>query len=125
MTKLDPQVMNIFTKDYTSTAEEATKVRFGLSGNLIHNHFSGFLHTLKKSGINKIFPNAVIDAYLFDPCGYSVNAVLPGVSRKNSLSASFFHSLLMFRFDFRATISQSISHQKIIAPTLALRPMHR
>jgi S-adenosylmethionine decarboxylase len=56
MTKLDPQVMNIFTKESTTTAEEATQ----------------------KSGIDKIFPNAVIDAYLFDPCGYSCNAILPG-----------------------------------------------
>lgn len=55
MTKLDPQVMKIFTKEYSSTTEEATE----------------------KSGIDKIFPNAILDGYLFDPCGYSVNAILP------------------------------------------------
>lgn len=55
MTKLDPEVMNIFTKDVCSTQEECTK----------------------KSGIDTIFPNAILDAFLFDPCGYSVNAILP------------------------------------------------
>lgn len=55
MTKLDPEVMKIFTKEVSSSAEEATK----------------------KSGIDTIFPNALLDAYLFDPCGYSVNAILP------------------------------------------------
>lgn len=55
MTKLDPEVMKIFTKNVCSTADEATK----------------------KSKIDTIFPNAILDAFLFDPCGYSVNAILP------------------------------------------------
>lgn len=55
MTNLDQDVMNIFTKDVCSTSDECTK----------------------KSGIDKIFPNAILDAFLFDPCGYSVNAILP------------------------------------------------
>jgi len=55
MTKLDEDVMKIFYKENTATAEEASQ----------------------KSGIDKIFPNAILDAFLFDPCGYSVNAILP------------------------------------------------
>lgn len=55
MTNLDPKVMEIFTKDVCSTSEECTE----------------------KSGIDKIFPTAILDAFLFDPCGYSVNAILP------------------------------------------------
>jgi len=55
MTKLDPEVMKIFTREVSSSAKEATK----------------------KSKIDKIFPNALLDEYLFDPCGYSVNAILP------------------------------------------------
>jgi S-adenosylmethionine decarboxylase len=55
MTKLDVDIMKIFTKEFSSSAEDASK----------------------KSGIDKIFPNAILDAYLFDPCGYSVNAILP------------------------------------------------
>ena len=47
--------MKIFTKEFSSSAEDATK----------------------KSKIDTIFPNAILDAYLFDPCGYSVNAILP------------------------------------------------
>lgn len=55
MTKLDPEVMKIFTRDVSSSAEEASKL----------------------SKIDTLFPNAILDAYLFDPCGYSVNAILP------------------------------------------------
>lgn len=55
MTDLDQDVMDIFTKNVCETSEECTK----------------------KSGIDTIFPNAILDAFLFDPCGYSVNAILP------------------------------------------------
>lgn len=55
MTKLDPEVMSIFTKEHSSTAEECTQ----------------------KSGIDTLFPNAILDGFLFEPCGYSVNAILP------------------------------------------------
>jgi len=55
MTDLDQNVMDIFTKNVCKTSEECTE----------------------KSGIDKIFPNAILDAFLFDPCGYSVNAILP------------------------------------------------
>lgn len=58
MTKLDPEVMKIFTREVSNSAEDATK----------------------RSKIDTLFPNAILDAYLFDPCGYSVNAVLPKVS---------------------------------------------
>lgn len=53
MTDLDPKVMAIFTKDVCNTALEATQ----------------------KSGIHKLIPGMVIDDYLFDPCGYSMNGV--------------------------------------------------
>lgn len=55
MTKLDPEVMSIFTQECSKTAQEATI----------------------KAKIDTIFPNAILDAYLFEPCGYSVNAILP------------------------------------------------
>lgn len=55
MTELDPEKMKIFYQEYTSSATEATK----------------------KAGIDKIFPNAKIFDYLFDPCGYSMNGLLP------------------------------------------------
>uniref|UniRef100_A0A182K1I2 Uncharacterized protein n=1 Tax=Anopheles christyi TaxID=43041 RepID=A0A182K1I2_9DIPT len=53
MTDLDPNVMAIFTKDCCTTAKEATQ----------------------KSGIHRLLPGMVIDDYLFDPCGYSMNGI--------------------------------------------------
>ncbi|KAG7188090.1 hypothetical protein KM043_015940 [Ampulex compressa] len=58
MTHLDPQVMAIFTRDVCSSADEATQ----------------------KSGIDKLIPNMIIDDFLFEPCGYSMN----GVSKNGS-----------------------------------------
>ena len=58
MTKLDPEIMKIFTREVSSSAADAAK----------------------RSKIDEIFPNAILDGFLFDPCGYSVNAVLPKVS---------------------------------------------
>jgi hypothetical protein len=58
MTKLDPEVMKIFTREVSNSSEDATK----------------------RSKIDTLFPNAILDAYLFDPCGYSVNAILPKVN---------------------------------------------
>ncbi|XP_015604035.1 S-adenosylmethionine decarboxylase proenzyme isoform X2 [Cephus cinctus] len=53
MTHLDPDVMAIFTRDVCSSATEATQ----------------------KSGIEKIIPSMMIDDFLFEPCGYSMNGV--------------------------------------------------
>lgn len=60
MTDLDPKVMAVFTKDVCSTALEATQ----------------------KSGIHKLIPGMVIDDYLFDPCGYSMNGVSKSCGKK-------------------------------------------
>lgn len=53
MSDLDPEVMSIFTREESSSAAEATQ----------------------KSGIEKLIPNMVIDDYLFEPCGYSMNGI--------------------------------------------------
>ncbi|XP_021202175.1 S-adenosylmethionine decarboxylase proenzyme [Bombyx mori] len=53
MSDLDPQVMDIFTREHSHDAAYATK----------------------ESGIDKILPGMVIDDFLFDPCGYSMNGV--------------------------------------------------
>ncbi|KAL0870913.1 hypothetical protein ABMA27_004744 [Loxostege sticticalis] len=53
MSDLDPAVMDIFSRASSATAAEATKA----------------------SGIDKIIPGMVIDDFLFDPCGYSMNGV--------------------------------------------------
>ncbi|PNF23869.1 S-adenosylmethionine decarboxylase proenzyme [Cryptotermes secundus] len=57
MSDLDPEVMAIFTREESSSAAEATQ----------------------KSGIEKLVPNMMIDDFLFEPCGYSMN----GISSKN------------------------------------------
>jgi len=54
MTELDPEIMKIFYQENTNSAAEATK----------------------KSGIDKLFPNAKIYDYLFEPCGYSMNGLM-------------------------------------------------
>ncbi|CAB3230209.1 unnamed protein product [Arctia plantaginis] len=53
MSDLDPAVMEIFTRQYSANAAQATR----------------------ESGIDKIIPGMVIDDFLFDPCGYSMNGV--------------------------------------------------
>ncbi|XP_063537453.1 S-adenosylmethionine decarboxylase proenzyme [Cydia strobilella] len=53
MSDLDPEVMDIFTRAASADAKQATKV----------------------SGIDKIIPGMVIDDFLFDPCGYSMNGL--------------------------------------------------
>ncbi|XP_055836821.1 S-adenosylmethionine decarboxylase proenzyme isoform X1 [Episyrphus balteatus] len=58
MTELDPQVMAIFSKDECSSGIEATE----------------------RAGIHKLIPGMVIDDYLFDPCGYSMNGIAKNIS---------------------------------------------
>lgn len=53
MTNLDPNIMSIFTRDICSSSTEATQ----------------------KSGIDKLIPSMIIDDFLFEPCGYSMNGV--------------------------------------------------
>ncbi|XP_037902785.1 S-adenosylmethionine decarboxylase proenzyme isoform X2 [Hermetia illucens] len=53
MTELDPTVLSTFTKEECSKAVEATE----------------------RAGIHKLIPGMVIDDYLFEPCGYSMNGI--------------------------------------------------
>nr|XP_022292439.1 S-adenosylmethionine decarboxylase proenzyme-like isoform X2 [Crassostrea virginica] len=56
MWEMCPDTMQIFTKKLCQDGPEATK----------------------KSGICDIIPGVQIDDFLFDPCGYSMNGLLPG-----------------------------------------------
>ncbi|XP_054722720.1 S-adenosylmethionine decarboxylase proenzyme-like [Uloborus diversus] len=56
MQELDRNVMKIFTREVCSSAKEATQ----------------------KSGIDRLFPGILIDDYLFEPCGYSMNGLIKG-----------------------------------------------
>ncbi|KAK2158782.1 hypothetical protein LSH36_164g06065 [Paralvinella palmiformis] len=54
MQDLDPEKMKLFSRDNCASVEIATK----------------------KSGIADLIPGTMIDDYLFDPCGYSMNGLL-------------------------------------------------
>lgn len=56
MHDLDPDKMHIFTKERSINGRNATEM----------------------SGIDKLIPGAVIDEFLFDPCGYSMNGLIKG-----------------------------------------------
>lgn len=53
MSELDPEVMKIFTREECSSASEATR----------------------RAGIDKLMPDMVLDDFLFEPCGYSMNGI--------------------------------------------------
>ena len=72
MTDLDAEKMKIFYQEYTDSAAEATKVCFDFQ---IRSFQPDSFY--QKAGIDKLFPNAKIFDYLFDPCGYSMNGLLP------------------------------------------------
>lgn len=56
MQDLDPGVMSVFTQEGSASAKDATQ----------------------KSGIDRLYPTATLDDFLFTPCGYSVNGILKG-----------------------------------------------
>lgn len=118
MTDLDPKVMAVFTKDVCSTALEATQVGSDDCGvDEIKLIRSSFLP--QKSGIHKLIPGMVIDDYLFDPCGYSMNGVSKSVSigawlvmarsvavaRRNFPLISILHFLTLFFRIYCSTLS--------------------
>lgn len=43
---------------------------------------SNLVINLQHCGIDKLIPFMEIDDYLFEPCGYSMNGILPNVSQK-------------------------------------------
>lgn len=56
MWDMNPDKMMIFTREVSLDGPDASK----------------------RSGIDKLFPDMLIDDYLFEPCGYSMNGLLPG-----------------------------------------------
>ena len=69
MSELDPEIMQIFHRENSNTAQEAREVL--AFDKAILNAIS-----LQKSGISSLVHNMKIDDYLFHPCGYSMNGVL-------------------------------------------------
>lgn len=54
MTELEPQLLSLFSLEAFSSADELTAA----------------------VGLQELMPGAILDAKLFEPCGYSLNAVL-------------------------------------------------
>ena len=54
MTEMDPHLMSLFSTKAYSSAEELTRT----------------------VGLQDLVPGAILDAKIFDPCGYSLNAIL-------------------------------------------------
>ena len=54
MTELEPQLLGLFSLETFSSADELTVA----------------------VGLQQLMPGAVLDAKLFEPCGYSLNALL-------------------------------------------------
>ena len=73
MSELDPEIMQIFHRENSSTAQEAREV---MSVDSIHRTKN---RIVQRSGIASLVPNMKIDDYLFHPCGYSMNGVLINV----------------------------------------------
>lgn len=73
------QVMSIFTRLESSSAAQATRT----------------------AGIDKLLPSMVIDDYLFQPCGYSMNGISKNVCTPllSTLTYSF-SVLIVFCFAF-------------------------
>ncbi|KOX68063.1 S-adenosylmethionine decarboxylase proenzyme [Melipona quadrifasciata] len=92
MTHLDPEVMALFTRDVCSSADEATQ----------------------KSGIDKLIPNMIIDDFLFEPCGYSMN----GVSKNGNYMTIHITPELEFSYvSFESNIPET-SYEEIIRRVL-------
>ncbi|TPX59892.1 adenosylmethionine decarboxylase [Powellomyces hirtus] len=68
MTNLDPAAMKAFWRN----AEELRAAKDG-SANVAREGGQRVYHA---AGISEIYPTAVIDDYLFDPCGYSLNGLV-------------------------------------------------
>lgn len=72
-----------------NTPELFYRELYDLAGGLLCNLVRIYLMILfdgdicgifQMSGIDTILPKSVIDDYLFEPCGYSANGIMPNVS---------------------------------------------
>ncbi|KAJ3328852.1 spermidine resistance protein [Blyttiomyces sp. JEL0837] len=94
MQDLDPNVTKIFWRTEEEMKEAAEiEAREGISGKPDLSHIistakpngidhvhknvrKGERRVLDETGISDVYPNSIVDDYLFDPCGYSLNGLL-------------------------------------------------
>ena len=72
MTDLDPEAM----KKFWRTPVEVKEGKLPHNLNAMKHNFSDNKRLLNESGLNSVYPKAIVDDYVFDPCGYSCNALL-------------------------------------------------
>ncbi|KAI8906827.1 S-adenosylmethionine decarboxylase proenzyme [Gorgonomyces haynaldii] len=73
MTELDPERM----KKFWRTPQEQEQALLGHNVNALKHKFTGAEHRVfTETGISKIYPGSIVDDYVFDPCGYSLNGLL-------------------------------------------------
>ncbi|KAI8824080.1 adenosylmethionine decarboxylase [Fimicolochytrium jonesii] len=70
MTQLDPAAMKTFWRD----AEELKAARDPARAAEVARE--GGQRVYRATGISEIYPDAIVDDYLFDPCGYSLNGLV-------------------------------------------------
>ncbi|KAI9203369.1 adenosylmethionine decarboxylase [Polychytrium aggregatum] len=71
MTGLDPAKM----KHFWRTPEEQQRAQEIERGECANDYASEY-RVYKDTGIQSIYPDAKVDHFLFDPCGYSINGIL-------------------------------------------------
>ena len=74
MSDLDPEAMKVFYSGWFSIRNPFSD---WLIKNCLANCKTGAEAT-EKSKIDQLIPGAQIDAYQFEPCGYSANAIMTG-----------------------------------------------
>eukprot|EP00842_Homolaphlyctis_polyrhiza_P002016 jgi/Hompol1/2815/HPOL_003031-RA len=73
MTHLDPEAMKVFWR----TEKEMADAKLAVNKGKPKHHFEGPEHRVfTQTGISEIYPDSIVDDYVFDPCGYSLNGLL-------------------------------------------------
>ena len=72
MTDLDPDAMQKFWR----TRQEVEEGKLEHNIGALKHVFSDNKRLFKESGLDSVYPKAIVDDYVFDPCGYSCNALL-------------------------------------------------
>jgi len=86
MSDLDPAIMDQFYMKDGVSASDVTRVsrllvsQMSPSGVVAKSCFLNILLLFQMSGIRDLIPGSVIDATMFNPCGYSMNGMKTDVS---------------------------------------------
>ncbi|KAI8850327.1 S-adenosylmethionine decarboxylase [Chytridium lagenaria] len=87
MQDLDPNVTKLFWRTEEEQCDEADKLKPSQTQSKAVQFAKGSFNTdltvrkaerrlLEQTGIENVYPHSVVDDYVFDPCGYSLNGLL-------------------------------------------------